>query len=124
MKKYLLNWNDEYLDMMIVAGPLDEDAARQAMKETVTRRLVELNVTKDAKEAAEMYAKAEAAGPDDENYELHVSSSSASILYDSYEDRYQIVDYPSILGNSATKVGAGKFSRPLIKSGLGNSINT
>lgn len=92
--KYLLNWNDEYLDMMIVAGPLDEDAARQTMKETVTRRLVELNVAEDAEEAEEMYAKAELAGSDEEDYELHVSQYGASIMYSGYSDRYQIVDYP------------------------------
>ena len=62
--KYVLNSNDEYLDMMIVAGPLDEEAARQAMKETVTRRLVELNVADDAKAAEEMYLEAEAADDD------------------------------------------------------------
>ena len=93
--KYVLNSNDEYLDMMIVAGPLDEEAARQAMKETVTRRLVELNVADDAKAAEEMYLEAEAADEDSETYELHVNPFGASIMYGNcYGDRYQIVDYP------------------------------
>lgn len=31
--KYLLNWNDKYLDVQIVSGPLADDAAaKQVMK--------------------------------------------------------------------------------------------
>lgn len=94
--KYLLNWNDEYLDMQIVSGPLaDDTAARQAMKETVIERLVQLNVTDDAKDAEEMYLAAEkAAGSEETTEELHVSPYGASIRYGGgYEDRYQIVEY-------------------------------
>ena len=31
--KYILNWNDEYLDMQIVSGPFDEETAKQALKD-------------------------------------------------------------------------------------------
>ncbi len=93
--KYLLNWNGEYLDMMIVAGPIGDEAARQAMKEAVMERLVQLDIAEDAEEAEEMYRKAEVAGRDDEDYELHVNLSGASIMYgDCYGDHYQIVEYP------------------------------
>lgn len=94
--KYLLNWNDEYLDMQIVSGPLaDDTAAKQAMKETVMERLAQLNVADDAKDAEEMYLAAEkAAGSEETMEELHVSPYGASIRYGGgYEDRYQIVEY-------------------------------
>ena len=92
--KYLLNWNGEYLDMMIVAGPIGDEAARQAMKEAVMERLVQLDIAEDAEEAEEMYRKAEVAGRDDEDYELHVNLSGASMYGDCYGDHYQIVEYP------------------------------
>lgn len=94
--KYLLNWNDEYLDMQIVSGPLaDDTAARQVMKETVIERLVQLNVADDAKDAEEMYLAAEKAeGSEEAMEELHISPYGASIRYGGgYEDRYQIVEY-------------------------------
>lgn len=94
--KYILNWNDEYLDMQIVSGPLaDDTAARQVTKETIIERLVQLNVADDAKNAEEMYLAAEkAVGPEETMEELHVSPYGASIRYcGGYEDRYQIVEY-------------------------------
>ena len=42
--KYVLNWNDEYLALGIVRDPMNEAAARQAMKKAVIRRLIELDV--------------------------------------------------------------------------------
>ena len=51
---YVLNWNDEYLDMQIICGPMDEAAARQAMKKEVMRKLVELNLAEDTKVAEKM----------------------------------------------------------------------
>lgn len=94
--KYLLNWNDEYLDMQIVSGPLaDDTAAREAMKETVMERLVQLNMADNAKDAEKMYlAAVKAVGPEETMEELHVSHYGASIQYGGgYEDRYQIVEY-------------------------------
>lgn len=94
--KYILKWNDEYLDMQIVSGPLaDDTAARQAMKETVIERLVQLNVADDAKDAEEMYLAAEkTAGSEETTEELHVSPYGVSIRYGGgYENRYQIVEY-------------------------------
>lgn len=91
--KYVLNWNDEYLDMRIVCGPMDEKHAKQEMKKHVVKRLVELNVTRDTKEAEELYSAAEEESVEKTIYELHVSPEGASIMYNDYEDRYQIVDY-------------------------------
>lgn len=94
--KYLLNWNDEYLDMQIVSGPLaDDEAVREVMKETVKERLVQFGVADNAKDAEEMYLVAEkAAGPEATMEELHVHPYGASIRYGGgYEDRYQIVEY-------------------------------
>ncbi len=94
--KYLLNWNDEYLDMQIVSGPLaDDKAVREVMKETVMERLVQLGVADNAKDAEEMYLAAEkAVWPEETMEELHVSPYGASIRYGGgYEDRYQIVEY-------------------------------
>lgn len=94
--KYLLNWNDEYLDMQIVSGPLaDDEAAREVMKETVMERLVQLGVADNAKDAEKMYLAAEKAAESEETMEeLHVSPYGASIRYGcGYEDRYQIVEY-------------------------------
>lgn len=92
--KYLLNWNDEYLDMRIVCGPMGEEAIKQEMKKTVVERLVGLHRAKDTEEAENMYLSAEDALINDEVSGLDVSSYGASILYGGYyEDRYLIVDY-------------------------------
>ncbi len=102
--KYVLNWNDEYLDMMIVCGPLDEETAKQVMKKEVINRLVKLDVAKNIKAAEEMYLAAENASAKDEIYELRVSPSGATILYGTgYEDRCQIVDYGQKTGESFGK---------------------
>lgn len=99
--KYILNWNDEYLDMCIVGGPFDEEAAGQALKETVAGRLVKLNIAANSKEAEELYVSAESTSIEGVAYELHVSEYGASIMYGGYEDRYQISDY----GNENKKEG-------------------
>ena len=85
--KYLLNWNDEYLDMQIVSGPLADDAAaREVRKETLAD---------DTKDAEEMYLTAEKAAESEETIgELRVNACGASIVYNGgYEDRYQIVEH-------------------------------
>ena len=95
-ERYLLSWNDEYLDIQIECGPMSEDDIRAAMRDKILTRLVELNVVENAEEAEAMYAAAEQAARDkteEEPYELHVCSDGASIAYDSYEERYQIKEY-------------------------------
>ena len=94
--KYLLNWNDEYLDMQIVSGRLADDAAaREVMKETLIERLVQLGVADDTKDAEEMYLTAEKAAESEETIgELRVNACGASIVYNGgYEDRYQIAEH-------------------------------
>ena len=95
--KYILNWNDEYLSMALIAGPLDEETSRQMMKEIVLKRLVELNVADNQADAQEIYDAAASADLD-RNAEvedvLSLSDNCASIRYgDCNEDRYEIVDY-------------------------------
>ena len=91
---YVLSWNDEYLDMQIICGPMDEAAARQAMKKEVMRKLVELNLAEDTKVAEKMYLVAESTSVEGETNDMHVNSNGASIIYGTgYEERYQIVDY-------------------------------
>lgn len=92
---YILNWNDEYLDMIILAGPVSEEQACRILRERLIERLLELNIVQTKDEAADLYDKAaeERAGAE-EPYELHVSLHGASIHYGGgYEDRYQIVEY-------------------------------
>lgn len=94
--KYLLNWNDEYLDMRIAGGPFPDGASAQtAMKETVMGNLVTLGCAKTKKVAERVYAEAEKTGELEAAWvSLYVTEEGASILYrDRYEDRYQIVEY-------------------------------
>ena len=95
--KYILNWNDEYLSMALIAGPVDEKTSKSLLKEIVLKRLVELNVADDQEEAQEIYAKAasEDAEENGEVYDsLSLSEFGASICYgDCNEDRYEIVEY-------------------------------
>lgn len=95
--KYILNWNDEYLSMALIAGPVDEETSKRMLKEIVLKRLVELNVADDKEEAQDIYAKAasEDVEKNSEVYDiLSLSEFCASIRYgDCNEDRYEIVEY-------------------------------
>lgn len=92
---YLLNWNDEYLDNIIVAARETKEEIREALKERVLSRLVELNIADDTEEAEVMWAEN---GPGNNGYSndgtLSINSLGASILYgDSYTDYYHIVEF-------------------------------
>lgn len=92
--KYILSYDDEHANMCIVGGPFNEETAKQALKEAVTERLVELNIAADSKDAEGLYAFAyENAPVTGEAYKLNVGRYNVSIIYGGYEDRYQIVDY-------------------------------
>lgn len=96
--KYILNWNDEYLSMTLIAGPVDEETAKHMLKEIVLKRLVKLNVAGDQKDAQEIYEKAGSENVEvkEEVYDVLSRSSeyTASIRYgDCNEDRYEIVEY-------------------------------
>jgi len=92
---YLLNWNDEYQNNIIVAAKETKEEIREAFKERIIERLVNLNVV-DAKEAAtDLWFKAENEIPDDD-YDgiLHVYETGGSILYGSgYTDYYHIIEF-------------------------------
>ena len=68
--KYILNWNDEYLSMALIAGPVDEETSKSMLKEIVLKRLVELNVADDQEDAQEIYRKA-ASEDVEENSEVY-----------------------------------------------------
>lgn len=95
--KYILNWNDEYLSMALIAGPVDEETSKSMLKEIVLKRLVELNVADDQEDAQEIYRKAASEDVEENNkvYDiLSLSEFGASIRYgDCNEDRYEIVEY-------------------------------
>lgn len=91
---YLLNWNDEYLDNIIVAAKNTKEEIRNALKERVIERLVELQVADETK-AVNMWNESEKVNnyqSDDDT--LSVNPFGASILYGgSYTDRYNIVEF-------------------------------
>lgn len=92
MGHYVVSWNDECLDMQIVAGPAEIHQARKLMKDCVTERLVKLSNAKDLDEAAGMYNQA--ISEEEETEGLSVSGFGASIRYGcGYKERYQIVGY-------------------------------
>lgn len=90
---YLLNWNEEYLDMRIIGGPFDDSmSAKTTMKKEIIRRLVELNVAGNIKAAEKIYA--DAMGDFEQSDELSVHPEGACIRYGGvYEEWYQIVEY-------------------------------
>lgn len=92
---YLLNWNDEYLDNIIVAARETKEEIREVLKERVLSRLVELNIADNTEEAEAMWAEN---GPGNNGYSnddtLNINPLGASILYgDSYTDYYHIVEF-------------------------------
>ena len=98
--KYILNWNDEYLNMIIVTGPVSDEMARDILHERIVTRLVELNAVDNREEAEEMYQEAlkelndPMAGDLPFADTLSLSQYGASIRYGGgYEDRYEIVEH-------------------------------
>ena len=98
--KYILNWNDEYLNMIIVAGPVSDEMADAILHERIITRLVELNAADDREKAEEMYQEAlkELNDPMAGDFPfadiLSLSQCGASIRYGGgYEDRYEIVEH-------------------------------
>lgn len=92
---YLLNWNDEYLDMTIEAGPVSEEEAREILHDKLITRLVELNVANSEKEAKELYVKAALHLKDEDVSDvLNASPDGATIRYGGgFEERFQIRPY-------------------------------
>ena len=98
--KYILNWNDEYLNMIIVAGPVSDEMARDILHERIVTRLVELNAVDNREKAEEMYQEAlkelndPMAGDLPFADTLSLNQCGASIRYGGgYEDRYEIVEH-------------------------------
>ena len=110
--KYLVGWNDEYLDMRIIAGPFTESKQEEIIKKEVIRVLIQTyavteeeaniiyEISYDEKNK-EYYDKSEL----DEvkktigcEPELVIYKTGASLRYgDGYEDRLQVVEYTTEL---------------------------
>lgn len=92
---YLLNWNDEYLDNVIVGAKETKEEIREAFKEHIMERLIGLNIVKTEIEAADLWFEAESKIPNDDHDDiLHVYETGGSILYGSgYTDHYHIVEF-------------------------------
>lgn len=96
MDYYIVMFNDEYLDLNILAGPLDEKEALVTLKQETAKRLCQL-FDCSPEEAAEIVEKTYATKYGeycDEKMDFEISGYQARITYgDGYEDRIQIVQY-------------------------------
>lgn len=92
---YVLNWDDEALRQCIIAGPLDQSDARQALKQSIIKSLQDNGFADTEKAANDLYQAAETDGSLELPCgHLSLSDDGASLLYGGgYEDRYEIVTY-------------------------------
>ena len=98
-KRYaLLAWNDEYLDLYMVPfvpQNMTLEEAKEALAKRTVERLVELDIVKNEKDAAALFAKQAEAEYDDECDERHVGKYEATIRYGGgFEERIKIVEQP------------------------------
>lgn len=97
---YLVSKNDEYLSMAIHTDVFTLEGCQDVLKSILICRIQEL-FSHDVETANAIYETAKAAETaDDEdavldqyNVDIHVFEDGASIVYDSYEERYAIIDY-------------------------------
>lgn len=88
---YIVNWNDEYLEMQICAGPMSLDAAKQKLREIAVSNLIGYGFSTNRESADSIFNQA--LSTDDEPY-ISASEKCVSIIYGKgYEDRWQIVTY-------------------------------
>ena len=59
---YVLNWDDEALQQCIIAGPLDQSDARQALKQSIIKSLQDNGFADTEKAANDLYQAAETDG--------------------------------------------------------------
>lgn len=91
--KFLLNWNDEYLQQRIVDGPFHEAEILIKIRFSIIKSLMLLlDLTEaEAKVIYDKKAENEELYPD---IDLNIYDLGASLRYGSgYEDRFEIVDY-------------------------------
>ena len=90
----ILCWNDEYLQQSFASNNLymSHREAEEELHQILVKRLTEMQIVSDEKEAEALYHEATAATYDDETDALHVSYDGAAIQYGGgYEERYSIV---------------------------------
>lgn len=92
---YVLNWDDSALRQRIVAGPLEQPDARQALEQLITKSLQDNGFADTEETASHLYQVAKTDGSLELPCgHLSLSDDGASLLYGSgYEDRYEIVTY-------------------------------
>lgn len=93
---YLLNWNDEYLDNIIVAARETKEEIQGILKERILERLIGLNIVETEAEAADLWFKAKSKDPnhDCDDDVLCINKMGGSISYGAgYTDHYHIVEF-------------------------------
>lgn len=92
---YVLNWDDSALRQRIVAGPLEQPDARQALEQLITKSLQDNGFADTEETASHLYQAAKTDGSLELPCgHLSLSDDGASLLYGGgYEDRYEIVTY-------------------------------
>ena len=132
--KYILSWNSEVLQMQLLAGPLAEKDVEEQLKKIVIKNLSKLCEYSE-KGAERRYLRALRA-EDEEDDELVVYETGASILYGSgYEEYYHVVDYevpfPSLFKSWCQETGrdsgtetyiAIEMSDSYIRHGVGSTV--
>lgn len=90
--KFIISWNSEVLQLQLLAGPLSARNTASHLEKIVIQNLMKLSDY--SKEEAEKRYRTAVRGNEDEEDELVVYSTGASIRYGSgYEEYYHIVDY-------------------------------
>lgn len=93
---YLLNWNDECLDNVIVAAKETKEEIQDVLKKRIMDRLISLNIVRTEAEAANLWFKAEHKdlNHDCDDDVLCIYEMGGSISYGAgYTDHYHIVEF-------------------------------
>jgi hypothetical protein len=94
--KYLVNWNDEYLNMRIVTGPFNDTEKEEYIKDEVIEQIqYYYGITEG--EAKYIYEDKRLIKEEDSVFpeiDLNIYNEGASLIYGSgYESRLEIVEY-------------------------------
>lgn len=85
---FLVGWNDEYLDLRLIAGPFGNDKKREMLEREVCKILMKIGGI-DEKKAMEIVRTNEHS-----DFNLNIYEDGASVSYgNGYEDRIQVVQY-------------------------------
>lgn len=90
-ENYIVKWNDEYLEIQILAGPLTEEEAQKILRdETIEAAIRLLQCSRE--EAEEKYD--DSLNGEEESEDIHASCFGSSIFFGSCNEEYmQICKY-------------------------------